>query len=306
MGGTIVKLGLIQDGILTQFSQFEANRRGGLRHSLPIIMNHVQEMMTDSNVRVSDLDGVGLSFPCIVDNQEKCVLATNEKYIDAEDFDLAAWAEDEFGCHFEIDNDARMALMGEWIYGAGKGSDDLVMMTIGTGIGGAAMMNGRLVRGKHHQAGCLGGHFIVQSGGRKCSCGGQGCVEAEASTWQLPNLMSADPRFEKESADDDPMSFRVLFGEAEKGDDLHKDIRDHCMSIWAAGVVNMVHAYDPEIVIIGGGVMRSGKVILPFLQKEVERLAWTPWGQPEVVSAHLGDHAALLGSHYIISQSVAL
>ena len=86
---------------------------------------------------------------------------------------------------FFIDNDARLAAVGEWKYGAGKDTDNLVVMTIGTGIGTSVIMNGKLLRGKHFQAGCLGGHFSVKYNGSMCTCGNSGCVEAYASTWSF-------------------------------------------------------------------------------------------------------------------------
>ena len=87
---------------------------------------------------------------------------------------------------FAIENDARMALLGERHAGAAAGCDNVVMITLGTGIGGAAMIEGKLLRGKHAQAGCLGGHLPAKVGGRQCTCGAIGCLEAEASGWALP------------------------------------------------------------------------------------------------------------------------
>src|SRR5439155_23768344 len=109
------------------------------------------------------------------------------------EMELATWSRDTFGLRLCIENDARMALLGESYEGAARGFSDVVMMTLGTGIGGVTMIEGKLLRGKHSQAGCIGGHFPVLFSGRPCSCGGIGCAEAEASGWSLPAVVNDWP-----------------------------------------------------------------------------------------------------------------
>ena len=135
--------------------------------------------------------GIGFSFCGVVDSKRCQILSSNDKYSDSAGFDLARWAQTEFNLPLRLENDARTALLGEWYAGAGRGSNDIVMLTLGTGIGGAAMIDGKLLRGKHFQAGCLGGHLGVNHKGRLCACGNIGCVEAEASSWSLPAISSA-------------------------------------------------------------------------------------------------------------------
>jgi glucokinase len=194
-----------------------------------------------------------------------------------------------------------MALMGEHSAGAGRGVDDLVMVTLGTGIGAAAMMGGRLVRGKHYQAGCLGGHMPVSLSGRVCSCGNTGCVEAEASTWALPSICRSWPGFaESALASEKELDFAALFRAVAAEDRVARGVLDHCLRAWAAGTVALIHAYDPEVVIFGGGVMKSGAVILPFIDGYVRQYAWTPWGKVQIRAAELGNDAALLGAEPLL------
>ena len=89
-----------------------------------------------------------------------------------------------------------MAAVGEWKYGAGRDTNDLVVMTIGTGIGTSAIIEGKLLRGRHFQAGCLGGHISVQYEGRECTCGNKGCLEAYGSTWSLEGRVKEAEGFE--------------------------------------------------------------------------------------------------------------
>jgi glucokinase len=245
-----------------------------------------------------------LGFAGLVDTKTGQVLSTNEKYDDALGVDLPAWSRDSFGLPFRIENDARMALLGEVYAGAARGVADVVMITLGTGIGGAAMIEGKLLRGKHAQAGCLGGHIPVLFTGRKCTCGSVGCAEAEASGWALPLIAKEWPGFAQSAFARHPdVGFKELFEDAENGDAVATAIRDRCLHVWAADAVGLVHMYDPEVIVIGGGVMKSAAVILPYVQNYVAKYAWTPWGKVQVRAAKLGNHAGLLGAIPLLTEN---
>jgi len=174
---------------------------------------------------------------------------------------------------------------------------DVVMITLGTGIGSAAMMRGKMLRGVHSQAGCLGGHLPVNYRGRRCVCGNVGCAEAEASGWSLPHIVREARGFDESIlAGVEQINFQTLFAAARSEDAVARAVQQHCLNIWAANAVAMIHAYDPEVVVFGGGVMQSADVILPFVQEYVEKHAWTCWGTPRVCAAFLGGNAALLGT----------
>jgi glucokinase len=248
---------------------------------------------------------VALSFPGIVDPSTARVLSTPRgKYADAGRLDLAHWFGTEFGLPLRVENDARMALLGERFAGAARGFDDVVMVTLGTGVGAAAMMGGRLVRGKHFQGGCLGGHLPVVWNGRRCICGNVGCIEAEASTWALPEICASWPRFGESALAREPqIDFETLFRCSRAGDPAAIEIRERCLGIWAAGIVGLIHAYDPEAVVLGGAVMRRADDILPSLRGHVHAHAWTPWGEVDIRAAALGSDAGLLGAIPLLSET---
>jgi glucokinase len=196
-----------------------------------------------------------------------------------------------------------MALLGEVYAGAARGIEDVVMITLGTGIGGAAMMNGRLVRGKHAQGGCLGGHLPLMFDERPCTCGAIGCAETEASGWALPQIVRDWPGFGGSALVRAPeINFRTVFELAELNDPVAHAVRDRCIRVWATAAVGLIHAYDPELVVLGGGVMRSAEAILPFVQDYVVKHAWTPWGKVQVKPAALGNRAALFGAVPLLSE----
>ena len=244
-----------------------------------------------------DCAGLAFSFCGLADTRIGRVVSTNQKYDDAVGIDFMGWSRQEFGLLLRIENDARMALLGERYAGAARGFDDVVMTTLGTGIGGAAMIGGTLIRGKHAQAGCLGGHLPVLFNGRTCTCGNIGCPEAEAAGWSIPLVARDWPGYADSAlGKDEPVNFEKLFRYAAQGDRVATALRDRCLQIWAASTTGLIHAYDPEIVVYGGGVMKSADIIIPFVQAYVEKHAWTPWGKVKVRAAELGNNAGLLGA----------
>ena len=222
---------------------------------------------------------------------------------DALNIDLVQWIYNEWGLPMVIDNDARMALRGEWQYGAGKGTDNLVMITLGTGVGGATLINGEILYGKHYQAGCLGGHFTINFHGHSCTCGNIGCVESEASGWRLPEMKNNFPGIESSLLSREAeLNFKLLFKYARLDDPVANNMLNHCLDAWSAGIISMIHAYDPEMVIISGGIMQSSDMIIPKIQEKVTQYAWTPWGKVKVVPAHFVNEAVLLGANYMVKQ----
>jgi glucokinase len=189
LGGTIVKIGLLKEGKLIDRAEMTAKSASGLKSQLAQLEAAIDLILSSNQLSKEDLLGIGFSFAGLVDSSASRILSTNQKYDDGSDIDLVGWARAKWNCPLFAENDARMALLGEWQYGAGKGTSDLVMVTLGTGIGSAVLINGQLLKGKHFQAGNLGGHFVVNHKGMACTCGNIGCVEAEASTWRLPSLL---------------------------------------------------------------------------------------------------------------------
>jgi len=163
------------------------------------------------------------------------------------------------------------------------------------------MIAGRVLRGRHCQAGCLLGHFTVNHNGGLCTCGNIGCVEEEASTASLPKMCRAHPRFaDSPLAEAANITYADVFAHAEAGDVCAREIRDHSIRVWSAAAVTWIHAYDPEVVVFGGGVMASERRILPEVEAFVHRHAWTQWGKVAVRAAALGTRSALFGAIPII------
>lgn len=303
MGGTRIKLGIVRDGAVLVSDIIPAHSDLGLRQRLPALAEAFRELCRRQGIEIRSCSGIAVSFPSLVDVRTGRILAEYGKYRDGPDVDLRAWARDELALPLAIENDARMALIGEWRYGAGRGCDDVVMITLGTGLGTSAVVEGRIVRGKHGQAGCLGGHLTVRYGGRPCSCGNIGCAEAEASTAFLARIARERPDFPHSAMANEPViDYAAILRHAGAGDACAKALLDHSIRVWGALAVNLIHAYDPEIVIVGGGIMAGGEVILPPLREYVLTHAHTPWGKAKVVASELGDRAALVAAEWLVQE----
>jgi glucokinase len=174
----------------------------------------------------ADCTGVSFAFCGIVDaGSGRVVAAPRGKFEDARELDLAGWSRSAFGLPLRLENDARLALLGEHWSGAARGYEDVAMITLGTGVGGAAMVGGRLLASRHHQAGVIGGHIPVSIDGRPCCCGGSGCAEAEASTWALPAICADWPGFADSSlATEERIDYRTLFRHYESGDAVAAEV----------------------------------------------------------------------------------
>jgi glucokinase len=305
LGGTRIKVGLVSDGVMIDSEIIDAQSGGGLRKQLPNIEKLIDQLLQANEVAKNDLLGIGFSFAGLVDSQKNQILSTNQKYDDGPETDLVAWAKSNWGCPLFAENDARMALLGEWQYGNGQGFENIVMVTLGTGIGSAVLIEGNLLKGKHFQAGNLSGHFTVNHRGTKCTCGNIGCMESEAATWRLPQLIQSHELFEVSTMENEKvLDYEALFRNAALNDPLATDVLDHCFSVWSSGIITMIHAFDPEVIVLSGGLMKSAEVIIPELQKRVNKYAWTPWGNVQLLEAKNIDAAALYGADYLVRSKV--
>ena len=305
LGGTRVKLGLMKKDALIDKKIIPALAQQGLGASLPVIKNHIDSLLKANNIDRKDFKGIGFGFPGLVDPKANKILSTNAKYDDALNICLEDWVNENWGVDFFLDNDARLAAVGEWKFGAGKNTNDLVVITLGTGIGTSVITEGKLLRGKHFQAGCLGGHISVVYNGRMCNCGNKGCVEAYASTWALKERIEQHKNFDKSSLSKVPViDFETLFTEADNNDALAIEFKNNCIELWSAAVVNLIHAYDPEVIVIGGGVMQKHEELIPLIKTIVHQHAWTPWGKVDIRASTLLADAGLYGAVYCLQHKI--
>ncbi len=296
LGGSHLSCAVVNDRDLIAKQEIRVDP-SSFRQLLPSLKELVERVTGIAAVDLRTCAGVVVGFPGIVDSRTGLVVATNAKFNDAVGLDLPRWAASAFPVPFFLENDARLALLGEHLCGAAENVEDVVLVALGTGIGAAAMVGGKPLRGKYDQSGCLGGHLPVVLGGRPCTCGNIGCAEAEASTWALPYVCRDWPGFElSRLASSQDTQFLDLFAAADADDRVAKEILTHCIDVWSALAIGLIHAYSPEVLVFSGGVMARAAAILPTIRAHVERHAWTPRGTVEIKAAVLKSSASLHGA----------
>lgn len=302
-GGTLIKLGLMKKGIIMDFATLPSHAGRDFDQLLRQIVTAYERMLDARQLKRTDLLGMGVAIPGIVDFDRKKVLSVNKKYEAAVGFSFEQWAQDSFKLSLVIDNDAKAALIGEVTFGSAKGETDAVLMTFGTGIGTAAIINGRLLRGKHHQAGCLGGHITTGPAHFVCTCGNMGCLEATAGNWALPIVAKDRDGFSSSLlAKQEIVDYHSVIYCAEQGDDFSRLFLDYLLNQWSAGIVNLIHAYDPQTVILSGGLMKSSLHIRSEIERRVRKRAWTPWGDIRFAIAENPDQSVLYGLEVLIME----
>ena len=291
-GGTNLKSGIFsEDGETVVFYEDKLNDFTVSGDLLKNLISHVKKISKDFK-----LNSGGLAVKGLV-NIETGIL---EDDIGAGALlagkNLKEIFSNELKIPFNVENDARAYAMGEYKFGAGKGSKAMVCMTLGTGVGCAVILNGKPFYGSDPLGGILGGHISINKDGPECPCGNKGCLELYCSatafmqrvTVEHPDLKNNEyilEEFFKKIENNDDNYFNTLHG------------FQHDLSI---GIVNAIHAYAPEIVVLGGGVMKSSHLFLPRLIELVHNRAWTfPRKKVQIKASILGNKAAAMGAAFM-------
>lgn len=276
-GGTGIKLGLLSGATPVATASLTV---GGTRADLNRAVDAANNLIGTHGPP----SAVGIAVPGVVDAGTGRMLMANAKYAHLSDsgLDLREWGRAAFGVPAVVENDARAALAGELALGCAVGEGDVVMVILGTGIGTAAAMDGRLVRGVHGHAGILGGHVTVDMHGPLCSCGNLGCAEALAST---AALRTAAPQLH---------GVRGLVAAA-GSDPVASTLLEEYLGVWGAVVVTLCHAYDPDLVVLSGGVLRAGAAIVDPIREYVHRHLWASSHRPRFAVPAMPEFSVLKG-----------
>ncbi len=303
-GGTTIKLGLVQNGCVSARSRLDACADKEMSERLEAVACEWESLLKKNGFTLQDCTGVALSLPFLTDQKRSRVLGEFGKFPGATKIDFAAWSHPRLGLGMVLENDLRMALLGEWTTGAAHGKSDVLMLAPGTGIGCAVISGGQLLRGAHNWAATIFGHSTIDYEGVSGRCGNFGCAEDLASTATLATLAQARPEFAgSKLARVEKINYATIFALASEGDDCSQVLLEQSLKVWATVVQNAVLAYDPEMVVLGGGVLRSRDIILPAIEKHLrQHMPGLPL-QIQIVAASLGDDAALIGGEWLFKQS---
>lgn len=204
----------------------------------------------------------------------------------------------EFGFKTFLDNDANVATLAEYMFGAGKGTENMVYVTVSTGVGGGAILNGKIYRGSTSNA-LEVGHTTINMSGRRCGCGNNGCVEAVSSGTAIMKVAkdALESRVKTSLKNYDIVTSKEVFMEASKGDKVSIEILENALSYLGAAIANYANILDPEVIVIGGGISGAGDIVFEIVNREMEKRCLTPiYENCKIKKSYLGSKTGVLGA----------
>lgn len=296
LGGTKAQVGVLA-GVETLYESREASYTETQDELVELLVREIEE----ARKARPDVAAVGLGVPARI-NQERgeAISAVNLPIAELPLRDLIA---ERVGLPVFLDNDANVAALAEYRYGAARGKPTMVMLTIGTGIGGGLILGGEIFRGATG-AGAELGHVVIQADGPPCqgNCPNHGCLEALASG----NALGREGKAAAESIPDSALGKLLEAGEkvdglavtlaALDGDETAIGVFDLIGGRLGVGCVSFVNIFEPEVVVIGGGVIRAGDLLLDPVRKEVRERALRPMNETPILEATLGNDAGMIGA----------
>jgi len=296
LGGTNIKAGAVSDrGEILKEQQISTEADQGSAHVLDRIVQLTQDITEGS-----EIGGIGIGIPGQIDvNGGICHFAPN----------LPGWKEvsvtpairEKLDCTVVVDNDANVAALGEFAYGAGRGSQHMLMVTLGTGVGGGLVLNGRIFRGFRDLAGEFG-HMTVDYNGYTCSCGRKGCIEEYASIRGIVRMVQEqlDAGVESSLKDIEKLTPREIYHDAVNGDKLAIEAFQQAGDYLGIALADVSNLLNIERVVVGGGIANAGNFILDAARARVQKDALPVAAQSvEIVKAKLGNSAGLVGAAYL-------
>lgn len=305
VGGTNVKIALVDEGKIIYSNSVPTYAQMGYEYTVNNIKQAIKDLMKETETTAADIKGIGFDFPGQVDYKTGVVkLAPNiPGWVNVP---IAQMIEEAFHIPTRIDNDVRCAALGEMNFGAGKGCQNFVCITVGTGIGSGLVVNGQLVRGAANAAGEIGHIKLQMKDGPICGCGDTGCLEAFASGPSIvamaqDYLKSGKSTKFREMAGDGEITPYIVAKAAEAGDPVAKRIFTIIGEYVGMGLVSVINLLNPEKVIIGGGVAEAGDLLLEPIRKTVmERAMVVARESVEIVPAELGNSAGVIGASMLV------
>lgn len=302
IGGTNVKIGCFDPELKLLCKTSVATQADmGPEILVERIGQAIEDVLKTEGFGLSDVSAAGIGTPGPAKYKEGIIiLAANMPKF--HDVPLKQMISERLGRAAVLENDANAACWGEFVAGAGKGSENMVFFTLGTGIGGAIVVDGKLVRGCDENAAELG-HLIIYPGGRKCNCGQYGCVEAYASASSTARRATEalesgkKSNLQKTLAEKGEITCKDVYEHLAAGDELAKKITDKTAEALGILCVNVLHTTDPSRIVFAGGMIAAGDVLLDSIKDCFNNQIWTIKKESvEICFAALGEDAGIIGA----------
>ena len=287
IGGTAVKMGLVDHA-----GAIHARHEASVcfdHYQTPILTTVIREAQAFLARESAQIEGIGVSATGQVDDRAGAVIGTNGKIPHYEGAQIKRDMEAAFGVPVFALNDANAAALGECFAGRAKGVQNVLMVTLGTGVGGGIVLGGKIFGGTRGIAGELG-HFTLYQNGPRCPCGKRGCFESYAATTALV-------RRAKEATGEADMNGRIVFSRAADGDQAMLAVLSAWIDDIAAGISGLVHIFNPQMVLIGGGVSAQEALLIAPLRERVLRSVMPRFAEClQLEAATLGNDAGMIGA----------
>lgn len=297
LGGTKISTALSDlNGEVISQTTVPTNANEGEIPVLNRIIESVDKVIKDGNVTYKEVKAIGIGVPGALDIEKGVILFTPN--LPFKNFNVVEPLKKKFEMPVFIDNDANVATIGEYMFGAGKGAKNVIFFTVSTGVGGGAVLNGNIYRGNTSNAMEIG-HMTVAPGGPRCNCGNIGCVEATSSGTAIAKRgqEALASKVETSLRKYDTVTSYEVFTEAAAGDAVCKEIIDNALNYLGIAVANAVSIFDPAVVIIGGGVSKAGDIVFDTVRKVVDKRCFKSMAESvKIVPAGLGTDAGVIGA----------
>ena len=287
LGGTEVKIGLVDETGTVHEKTAAGVAADGYRTPIVERMVRVSEAFLSEHPR--DIQGIAVSACGQINPATGTVIGTNGKIPHYEGTCMKAELEKVFGKETAVLNDANAALLGECFAGRAKGLRNVILITLGTGVGGGVLADGRLLSGHRGIAGELG-HFTLRADGPACPCGKRGCFEHYAATTALVSRCEA-------ASGRSGLNGKIIFREAEAGNPIFRTELSSWIQDIAEGLTGLIHIFNPEMVLIGGGVSAQENLLIRPLRELVLKKAMPRFTEGlRIERAILGNDAGMIGA----------
>lgn len=298
LGGTHLRVALVDESgkILTQLKK-ETPKGKNPECVVRALVEAEQQCLLDSHVGRGRVIAASIMVPGAVD-KAKAVVVQAPNLPCLNNFGLRQALEDEFGWPVVLENDANAAAMGEMWLGAARGYQNVICVTLGTGVGGGIILDGKLWRGSDGAAGEIGHTTVNPFGGLKCKCGNEGCLELFASATAIVRMAAEDlPHFPQSLLKGERLTAEMVYDAGRQGDELAIAIFERVGRYLGVGIVNIINLLNPEIIVIGGGVVNGWNLFANAMRQQVaDRVFRSQVNRVKIVPAECGDNAGLLGA----------
>lgn len=301
IGGTTIKMGWFSEGgeLLDKWEVKSRTENDGTL-ILPDITESIKEHMAKNNLEQKDIIGIGVGVPGPV-NDEGVVLTTANLGWGRKD--VVKEFQDLIHIPVKVGNDANMAALGEMSAGGGIGHKNIILITLGTGVGGGIIIDGHAVVGHHGSAGEIGHMTVNKAETKTCGCGRKGCLEQYASATGIKRL--AKRRLEVDTKEsllrqETDLNAKVVFDSLKKGDQVAKEIVEEFATYLGEAIANIVIVTDPSMVVLGGGVSKAGDILIEYVKKHFEKVAFYANKETHFGLATLGNDAGIYGCAELI------